>query len=166
MRFRAGHVLRMPTVRAKSREGRQRRWGVRSSLWQGGVGRHNRGYIRVYQGPEQERGFEHRLMAERMLGRRLRRSEVVHHRNGVRADNRPENLEILTRSQHIAFHHALRTAEIDTKIETLIAFFPDRLTEQAWGALRVFALQRADRWSLTRRQKAFLDRMFSSVTAG
>jgi hypothetical protein len=43
--------------------------------------------------------FEHILVAEELLGRYLEPGESIHHRNGVRDDNRPENLELWTRPQ-------------------------------------------------------------------
>lgn len=48
--------------------------------------------------------YEHRLVAEKILGRRLQPGEVVHHRDHNKVNNNPANLEIVTRAQHGVEH--------------------------------------------------------------
>lgn len=48
--------------------------------------------------------YEHVMVAEKFLGRRLRAGEVCHHLDLNRANNRPENIIVLLRSQHNKIH--------------------------------------------------------------
>ena len=61
------------------------------------------GYRLVSVGGRQIKG--HRLVVEDFLGRRLAPTEHVHHKNGIKTDNRPENLEIISQSNHGRLHH-------------------------------------------------------------
>lgn len=79
--------------------------GINSPSWKGGRRVTNKGYVRIYQpdhpGADKD-GYvlEHRLVKEAVLGRYLAKTEEIHHINGVRDDNRPENLELWFRRGH------------------------------------------------------------------
>lgn len=73
------------------------------------------GYIGILLGPGNGYIFEHRDVAEKMLGRPIRKDEVVHHLDFDRRNNTPENLLVLPESQHSKLHGWLSSIAFSPK---------------------------------------------------
>lgn len=95
--------------------------GSEHGQWQNGRFIGGNGYVYVLVPREERVGHrcslldgryiaEHTLIAERVLGRCLRRGEVVHHINGDKQDNRHQNLVICTQSYHALLHQRMAAA--------------------------------------------------------
>jgi len=78
--------------------GMYKKFGELHPNWKGGKFKSDNGYIMIRVKDKYE--LEHRLIMEKYLGRKLCSWETVHHKNGIRDDNRLENLKLLPSNEH------------------------------------------------------------------
>jgi len=103
-----------PEKVAKMLEHRIMPRGEKSASWKGGRFIDRWGYVQIslplgdfFLQMVKANGYvlEHRLVIAKHLGRVLQSWEIVHHKNGIRDDNRLENLELASSvSEHIKEH--------------------------------------------------------------
>lgn len=84
--------------------------GEKHPNWKGGKWKCGEGYVYVLSKNHPRKNarkyvYEHILVMEKSLGRYLNKKEVVHHVNGVKDDNRIENLMLFKNNwEHLAYH--------------------------------------------------------------
>lgn len=81
----------------------------KNPAWRGGKRFKDNGYIAISMGGKKYQ-YEHRLVMEKHLNRKLNREEHVHHINGDKTDNRIENLQLISVAEHSKVHHKLRVS--------------------------------------------------------
>jgi len=85
-------------------------WGKNHWAWKEGKTKDALGYIRAYK-PNHPFSYknghilEHRLVMEKKLGRYLKPYEFIHHLNGIKDDNRLENLVLTNKNNHQRDNH-------------------------------------------------------------
>ena len=102
-----------------------RKRGKFNNKWKGGKTK-RQGYVYILDERKNEKAgisrytAEHTLVAEEKYGRKVDKNELVHHLNGVRDDNRPENLIIINRKGHETWTYVRSLQKRIRELEVLL----------------------------------------------
>ena len=106
----AKHRIKINSAKTQFKKGHKGFCGEEHWNWKEGRVKDVHGYIWILNKEHpfaRGKGYirEHRLIMEKKLHRYLKKEEVVHHRNGIRDDNRIENLKLFNNdSEHQKYH--------------------------------------------------------------
>lgn len=111
-------------------------WGKRSLS--------NSGYYRITV--KGIRTFEHRFIMENYIGRKLTSKEIIHHINGIKTDNRIDNLMVISQSEHVKKYDAGRKRIINWNEY----FVPEQKGKHIWNQNIHCLIKNCDRFAKTR----------------
>lgn len=88
--------------------------GSGNPAWNGGRYEDQNGYINIFL-PDHPYSnvkgyiYEHRFIMEQILNRFLKQEEVVHHKDEIKNNNEPENLQLFkTNQEHLKYHRDMK----------------------------------------------------------
>jgi hypothetical protein len=81
--------------------------GNKNPAYRGGKVVDTNGYVRIRGGRSRRGCYEHQQVMKAFLGRELLPGEEVHHLNGIKTDNRIENLFVIDKKNHSRVHFNL-----------------------------------------------------------
>lgn len=102
-------VAKTPSAREAHSKMQSQRIGIANHMWKGGKIVDSRGYKQIKLMPDDffipmanknRYVLVHRLVMAKKLGRNLHPFEIVHHKNGIKDDNRIENLQLIGNDRH------------------------------------------------------------------
>lgn len=94
--------------------------GKNASNWNGGVRKTRKGYVQILM-PGHKRAdkggyvMEHIVVYEKAAGIEVPQNCCIHHLNGIKNDNRIENLCMMTNSAHTIYHHTGQKRSEETR---------------------------------------------------
>ncbi len=111
--------------------------------WKGGKKKHQ-GYLMVLckRHPRANKEgyiYEHILIVEKELNRYILKNEVVHHKNGIKDDNRIENLKLTTVGKHIKEEHGY--SEIRNN---KISLFAKKRKRDNFGKFKILEVKKSE----------------------
>lgn len=91
---------------------------------EGSIDQHGYRIFRVGTHPHRTDIYEHRLVMEKLKGRPLEPWEHVHHKNGMRSDNDPDNLELWAK-----WHRQPFGQRVSDLVAFVAAYYPDEVRQ-------------------------------------